>query len=131
VGCSRIKPSFRDGIPVMWGGRRDRDKRASLPCPFLYDAQHRRARRIFTLIQLLTRPLRYGRSRRFETMPSRPILLACLKMIAPSPSICSERRTPVRPVSSPFQFCFAPLKQLTAKIVPVQFKQVKGVQELG
>src|ERR1700736_3234808 len=33
----------------MWGGRRDRDKRASLPCPFLYDAQHRRARRIFHL----------------------------------------------------------------------------------
>src|ERR1700732_3646990 len=33
----------------MWGGRRDRDKRASRPRPLLYDAQHCRARRIFHL----------------------------------------------------------------------------------
>jgi hypothetical protein len=33
----------------------------------------------FTLIQLFTRPLRYGRSRRFEIMPSRPNLQACSK----------------------------------------------------
>src|SRR5437588_13042475 len=38
------------------------------------------------LIQLLHRPLRYGKSRRFETMPSSRNLQACSKMISPSPS---------------------------------------------
>jgi hypothetical protein len=44
--------------------------------------------------ELLTRPLRYGGSRRFETIPSRPILHACSKIIGPSSSMFSESRTP-------------------------------------
>jgi hypothetical protein len=31
----------------------------------------------------------------FEAIPSSPILQACLKMIAPSPSMCFDSRTPV------------------------------------
>jgi hypothetical protein len=42
-----------------------------------------------TLIQHCDRPERYGKSRRFETMPSSPIKQACLKMMAPSPARCS------------------------------------------
>ena len=47
-------------------------------------------------IQSAHRPLRYGLSRRFATMPSAPSAQACRKMVSPSPSRCSESRMPGR-----------------------------------
>jgi hypothetical protein len=40
------------------------------------------------------RPERYAESLRFDTIPSSPILQACAKTVAPSPSMCSLNRMP-------------------------------------
>jgi hypothetical protein len=49
-----------------------------------------------TLIQLRDGPDRYGTLSRFDTMPSRPILQACWKIVARSSSVCSLRTMPRR-----------------------------------
>ena len=73
------------------------------------------------------RPDLYRDPRRFETIPSSPILQACWKTTAPSGcSMCSFRRTPGRlfrrmlasvdfaPRSAPAQFCAVQLQQVEA-----------------
>jgi hypothetical protein len=82
------------------------------------------------LSQTLLGPDRYGGSRCFETMPSRPNLQACVKMAAPSPSRCSLYLTPAGALAMRLrQSGLALLKRPRSPVLTVGFEQVEGVEK--
>ena len=113
----------------MWGGRRDRDKRASLPCPFLYDAQHRRARRIFHLdpASHATAAVRKVAAFRDDALKAK---LACVRQDDRAVAVeMLGEANPVAPHEQLFELALAQFERRRPQVLAVQLDQIEPVEE--